>query len=131
MKIIATLESLIEEQPTQGYRAVIIALLARFNLEIHHNEKALEYLKEYKELESDIEGNIADLPEVIASKAFALAFCNPKSSGEVISFYGLALEEREEVDWLYGQCLAMEKELRLPGKDDDSTIRNLEKKLRN
>ena len=84
----------------------------------------------YKELDTIITGNFSDHPEVIASKAFALACYYPKSSEEVVNLYGLALEEREDVDWMYGQFLAMEKEMRLPGKYDDASVRNLEKKLR-
>ena len=119
-----------QEQPGEGYRVVLVALLSRFNLEVQHNEEALKYLVEYKELNTNIPGNLSDHPEIIASRAFAIAFCNSTSSGEVIKLYGAALEEKEDVDWLYGQCLAIEKELRLPGKDDDLQKKPL-KRLRN
>ena len=40
-------------------------LLARFNLEVHYNQKAFEYLQEYKNLKSNTEGNLYDNAEVI------------------------------------------------------------------
>ena len=132
LEIIKVLENYLLAVPEEGYYVVMIALLARFNLEVHQVNNAQKYLSKYTELKSSIPGNFSDHPEIIASKAFALAFCNPGSyiSKEVFKLYGDALEEKEDVDWLYGQCLALEKVSRLPGEDEDDLNRKLEKKLR-
>ena len=85
MKITDELEKTTDEDNIGvGYKSVLISLLARFNLEVNENEKALLYLKVYNELDSEITGNISDHPEVLASKAFALAFCSQKASERVI-----------------------------------------------
>eukprot|EP00092_Neocalanus_flemingeri_P031976 GFUD01034746.1.p1 GENE.GFUD01034746.1~~GFUD01034746.1.p1 ORF type:complete len:755 (+),score=183.93 GFUD01034746.1:75-2339(+) len=132
LQIIKTLERLTEDHfISEGYKSIVLALLARFNLEVHKNEKALQYLNQYKDIECEITGNLSDHPEVLASKAFALAFCSTKDTKQVIKLYKEALDEKpEESDWLFGLCLAMEKELRVPGQNDDKDIRDLEKNLR-
>ena len=132
MKIIGELEKITDEDDIgDGYKSVLISILARFNMEVHENEKAVNYLKVYNELDSEITGNISDHPEVLASKAFALAFCSQKDSERVIELYQAALDEKpDECDWLFGLCLAMEKDQRVPGKNDGKVIRDLEKNLR-
>ena len=61
MKIIDELEEISDQDDIDigvGYKSVICSLLARFNLEVNDNEKAVHYLKVFNEIDSQIPGNI-------------------------------------------------------------------------
>ena len=47
----ALMESIQEEEETDlGYRSILVSLLARFCLDLHDTEKAVEYLEKYQAL---------------------------------------------------------------------------------
>ena len=131
------LEELIEKRTTSeeetdlGYRSILVSLLARFCLDIRDTEKAVGYLQDYKALAIKIGDNISEHPEVLASKAFAKAFCSTQSTNEVIQLYQQALKARPgEVSWMYGLCLAKDKALRIPSQLEDDREAELETLLR-
>ena len=69
---IKDLQSLLDEGPPDGYKALILSLISRCCLDLQ-TEKAVKYLKEFKTVENQL-GDVSQQPEVLASKAFALAF---------------------------------------------------------
>ena len=129
-KVVKELKTHVQSNSGEEYHIIFVSLLARFCLDLFLYEEASLYLKEYEKLRSEITGNLADHPQIMVTRAFALAYCVPHLSHEIKELYGRALEEEVDVDWMYGQCLAIEKELRNPGKENDDDKRKLEEKLR-
>ena len=135
-KIVNELEELLRKSSSEedihvGYRSILVSLLARFCLETRDTKKAIHFLEEYTRLAEKFDGDLSQHPEILASKAFAKAFCFNESTEEVMRLYQKALKTRPtEVGWMYGLCLAKEKALRLPNQLDGDRESELEDLLR-
>ena len=134
LNIITSIENDIKDNPPDGFKAVLLSLVAKFYLVIHMNDEAVKFLNEYRQIEAAHGGDISRHPDVLASKAFALAFCSSTlvNTKKVYSLYKGALEMKpDEVSWLFGQCLSIDKLLRDPEFQGtpEETRRELEQKL--